>query len=80
MRRVGKIGRKWIEYRKGWFERHLSKDGYYICGICSTPVHESEVVLDHILPRSHRPDLRFTDSNIQPSHYLCNSAKGSKHG
>lgn len=32
---------------------------------------EEDMVLDH--------NLRFIESNIQPSHYLCNSKKGSKH-
>ncbi|QNK82571.1 HNH endonuclease [Nakamurella sp. PAMC28650] len=34
--------------------------------------------LDHIIPRSRAPHLRYDFSNLQPSHYLCNVAKGSK--
>lgn len=77
---IGKIGKRWIEFRKQWLKDNPSKDGYYICAGCGYPVHEEEVVLDHILPRSFRPDLRFDPSNIQPMHWHCNSEKGSKHG
>lgn len=76
---VGKVGKRWIEFRKQWFRDHPSFDGYYICGICRQPIPEDEVVLDHIQPRSYRPDLRFEPSNIQPAHQSCNQIKGGSH-
>lgn len=46
------------------------------CGICDSPItNHSEVSLDHIIPRSlGGGDI---ETNMQPSHKLCNNAKGS---
>lgn len=80
IKKVGKVTKKWIDYRQEWIKKHPPDyRGYYICGICSGHVHIDEVTLDHIEPRSNRQDLRLEDSNIQPAHYTCNSQKGSKH-
>lgn len=38
----------------------------------------SDVEIDHILPRSNRPDLAFSPDNMQPVHSICNYRKGSK--
>jgi len=75
MRRVGKVGKKWIEFREEWKKNNPPP---YTCGICNRYVSEEDVVLDHIIARSRRPDLRFVASNIQPSCYNCNSIKGSR--
>lgn len=79
IKKVGKVAKAWIEYRKEWFVKYPPTNGFYTCGICLMPVHINETVLDHVVPRSNRPDLRYIDSNIQPTHYICNSKKGSKH-
>lgn len=77
---MGKVAKKWAEYRQQWFEENPPDvGGYYLCGICGIPLHIDDAVLDHIIPRSNRPDLRFKPSNIQPTHWECNSQKGSKH-
>ncbi len=72
---------EWLKIKKKWKKLNPpNHEGYYTCGICKRAVHYTEVEIDHILPRSARPDLRFTMSNLQPAHHLCNFKKGSKHG
>jgi len=78
LKQQGKVAQTWTAYRAGWLNRHPPDwKGNYSCGICGQFVHVTEVTLDHILPRSRRPDLRYTDSNIQPVHLVCNGIKGS---
>lgn len=55
-----------------------SHEGYYVCGICGAPVHESEMELDHINPRSGNPESFADSQNLQPAHALCNQEKGSR--
>ena len=75
-RKAGKHSELWAEFRKQWL---IDNPPPYICGICGRAVHPDSVVLDHIIPRSNRPDLRYNSSNIQPAHWACNGDKGSKH-
>jgi len=75
VRQIGKIGRRWREFRKEWLRNNPPP---YQCGICGRYVSEEDVVLDHIISRSRRPDLRFDVENIQPSCYTCNTIKGSR--
>lgn len=57
--------------------------GYWYCKIkpCllpGVPLDESTLTLDHVIPRSKRPDLTFDITNLVPAHGLCNHDKGSK--
>lgn len=76
IKKSGPVAKKWSAFRKQWLEDNPPP---YICGVCFRPIDPEYVVLDHILPRAHRPDLRFEPSNIQPAHYGCNQAKGGSH-
>lgn len=67
---------RWQDFRTDWLKRHT--DEIFICGICGEPVHREVVTLDHRLPRSGNPELRYVDSNIQPAHIKCNLQKGSR--
>ena len=50
------------------------------CGICNKPIDWSErPIADHIEPRSKRPDLEYTPSNIQYLHHACHSMKTNRH-
>lgn len=76
---LGKVASDWQFTRKQWLGSHEPDHaGFYICGLCGRHVHVSEVVLDHIMPRSKAPELEFELSNLQPAHQLCNGLKGSK--
>lgn len=73
------IEAKLTRIRKRWRKLNPpNHQGYYTCALCFRWVHESEMSLDHILPRSRRPDLVLEITNLQPTHYLCNSKKGSR--
>lgn len=72
----GKHAIRWQDFRLQWLKDH--SDEVFTCGICGLPVAREVVTLDHIKPRSGNPELRYTDSNIQPSHLKCNLQKGSK--
>lgn len=81
MNKRGKITNKWLKVRKQWMkENPPNHQGYYFCYICYRAVPSNEVTLDHIIPRSRRPDLRFDFSNLAPCCGLCNYKKGSKNG
>lgn len=76
----GKKFKAWEKYRMDWFKDNPpTHAGYYNCGICYKPVHIDETTLDHIQPRSSQPNLTLEKTNIQPTHWKCNSEKGSKH-
>lgn len=80
MKQVGKVGKKWQSTRKYWIKNNPPDHaGYYTCGICHQSVHIDEVTIDHKIPRSHAPHLRYEMSNLQPAHWFCNTQKGSKH-
>lgn len=67
----GFYGRQeWLELRK----RALSKFGR-VCMCCGkTPKHPN---VDHVIPRSLRPDLALLLSNLQVLCWPCNKAKGT---
>lgn len=73
------IERRWLNTRKRWIKLNPpDHSGYYYCVYCGKGVKVNEMTLDHIEPRSKRPDLRFELSNLAPSCYSCNFEKGSK--
>lgn len=74
-----KYYRKWARTRKSWKKHNPpNHQGYYICYICGKWVNEEEVTLDHIIPRSRDPKLRYRFDNIQPCCLKCNTQKGSQ--
>jgi 5-methylcytosine-specific restriction endonuclease McrA len=73
-----KVDSKWIACRIAWFDQNPpNHQGYYQCALCPQMVHKSEVTLDHIITRSKDKSLKYELSNLQPAHYLCNTARGS---
>lgn len=74
--KIGNIHKKWAKYRKEWKAKH--KDEIKICHICGKQLPNGTFTLDHVIPRSRRPDLVFVDSNIKPACWTCNLDKGSK--
>lgn len=67
----------WLAFRRLWLSKNPPLDnGYYLCGICGYWVHETEVTLDHIEPRT--ADNIYDPDNIQPAHGECNYRKGSR--
>lgn len=76
--RRGKVAVQWQNTRNEYLQANPPKDGYYVCYICNKKVLPSEITLDHVLPRSSNPELRFEFNNLKPCCYLCNMQKGSK--
>lgn len=72
----GKVARRWYKTRRQWFKENPAEG--YTCYLCGVYVPKNEVTLDHIIPRSRRPDLRYELTNLAPACWTCNSQKGSK--
>lgn len=45
-----------------------------VCHLCGAPGANS---VDHVIPRSVRPDLAYVIENARPAHLSCNSARGA---
>jgi len=68
----------WQRTKQAWKRLNPpDKDGYYECAICHTKVHISKVSIDHIIPWSLYPQLRYDLTNLQPAHTFCNQEKGN---
>lgn len=67
----------WQKTRRKWFKENSSE--FYTCYLCFRFLLPEETTLDHVIPRSARPDLRYELSNLEPCCWECNYKKGSKH-
>lgn len=76
IKQAGKISKKWTSTRAQWFKDNPAE--YYLCYLCSRRIDKSETTLDHVVPRSRAPHLRFEPSNLKPCCWTCNAEKGSK--
>jgi len=79
IKRMGKVAKAWVEHRHKWIQKNATQSGTWNCHYCGTLLTIDSLTLDHVIPRSARPDLRFEDSNLVPSCFSCNSKKGSRH-
>jgi 5-methylcytosine-specific restriction endonuclease McrA len=78
IRRIGKKGKKWLVVRAAYLATLTpDENGCVECAICHKPCEFNKLTVDHIIPRSKRPDLEYEPSNFQPAHYKCNKEKGS---
>lgn len=48
-----------------------------ICHLCG---RDGADTVDHVIPRSLRPDLAHDLANLRPAHRSCNSSKGARLG
>ena len=65
--------------RNLWCQDNPANDeGYYVCYLCGRWLLPIETTLDHVVPRSHAPELRLDLDNLAPCCYTCNVEKGSK--
>jgi hypothetical protein len=83
IKRVGKLGRRYIELRKLYFTINPGPD--YYCAYClyvgiDEPLAQQHVQLEHYLTKNHRQDLRFDLSNIVLSCATHNKQKGHLDG
>ncbi len=78
MKARGKISDKWTKARRDFLAANPpNHEGYYACSLCPRWIHQDEITVDHIIPRSRAPELRFEFSNLAFAHAECNAAKGS---
>lgn len=79
MTKWGKYTSKWNHTKKRWRKLNPpNHEGYYECYICKVWVLSSDIEVDHIVPRSRAPELRYEMSNLAPCCHSCNFKKGSK--
>lgn len=70
----------WAKTRKQWVKENPGNhQGYWECYLCDKWVTLDNLTVDHVIPRSNRPDLRYEQSNLKPCCWECNTEKGSKH-
>lgn len=78
MKSKGKYGLLWEKARNEWIRQNPpNHEGYYTCWLCGSWVKAEEMELDHIKSRTRASHLRFVQSNLAPSHHICNQEKGS---
>lgn len=76
---MGKHKKLWLQTRRQWFKENPPNfEGFYICYLCGIWMEDRETTLDHVIPRSRAPHLRYDFDNIRPCCWKCNSEKGSK--
>jgi 5-methylcytosine-specific restriction endonuclease McrA len=72
----GKYYKKWTYTKKRWFIDNYAEN--YICYLCGKFMTREETTLDHVIPRSRAPELRYDPNNLRPCCWTCNSKKGSR--
>lgn len=80
MRKHGPVAAKWREVRWDWIQQHPGPWQCYICGVpLDIEAHDDfqRLTLDHVLPRSTHPELRYVLENLEPCCWDCNHRKGS---
>ena len=68
---------EWLRVRKEFVQENPPDHaGFYLCGICSLPVHFLDMEVDHVVGRVG--GNLVDKENLQPSHTVCNRLKGSR--
>lgn len=75
---MGKQYDKWLKVRADFLDTYPpNHQGYYACYLCPKWIYKDEVTVDHVIPRSRAPHLRYVFSNLAICCGACNTAKGS---
>lgn len=75
----GKHAKLWSNFRRQWFKDNWpNEQGFYECYLCGKWLRDYETTLDHVIPRSRAPHLRYESTNLRPCCSTCNVEKGSK--
>lgn len=65
-----------MRVRLKWWEQSNWK---LLCALCGKPIeYFSQLVPDHIVPGKMGGCKDHSEENLQPAHWWCNNAKGSK--
>lgn len=82
--KIGKTTKQWIITRSTWIKKNPpASDGTWECYLkihpwCPGRMDIHRLTLDHVVPRSNDPSLRFALGNLRPACIYCNGEKGSK--
>lgn len=83
--KVGKTTKQWLITRATWIKKNPPTiDGkYWVCYLqihpwCPVRIDLANLTLDHVISRSHAPNLRFNADNLMPACKYCNTEKGSR--
>lgn len=76
MKRNGKHHRLWQETKARWYKANPFP--HYTCYICGAVMSKEYTTLDHKIPRSRAPELRYDLNNLAPCCFACNGEKGSR--
>lgn len=78
LKKMGKVGKKWVETRHEWLKKNANNSNTWTCVVGGGLLVIDTVTLDHDLSRSRRPDLRFDHDNLKPMCLFHNTDKGSR--
>lgn len=76
LRKVGKKGKRWANFRRKFLKKLVGWDGRVACQKCGKRLEIPEVEVDHVIKRSVRPDLVFDETNLVA---LCSDCHRKKH-
>lgn len=75
MKARGKTYTRWNLCKSDWFQTYPA--GHYICHYCGKYLSKAATSLDHKIPRSLAPELRYDFTNLVPCCWNCNGLKAS---
>lgn len=84
LKRVGKQTKQWLVTRATWIRKNPADDeGYWYCYLqispwCPKKLTLEMLTIDHVVPRSRDPKLRYAQENLKPCCRYCNELKGSR--
>lgn len=73
-KKIGKEGERWSDLRRQWLVENSPNCPCHYCGV---RLSYENLTLDHRIPRSRAPHLRYEMSNLVPCCFTCNGLKGS---
>lgn len=82
IKKIGKLGRKWINARNKWVKNNPpNHQGYWKCALRISPLCQKWVTIETLtVDHTHGRlgDLLTDQSNLQASCWPCNELKGSR--
>jgi 5-methylcytosine-specific restriction endonuclease McrA len=75
--KTGKVSDQWVKTKHAWIKDNLKPGERVACHYCGKQLTIFSVTLDHKIPRSRAPELRYEAGNLVPACYECNTLKGS---
>lgn len=70
----GREAANWYAFKVQWMKQN---DQTAVCHYCGIRLKPESITLDHKIPRSRAPELRYELSNLVPCCFTCNGLKGS---